>query len=67
MVSCWLPRGVCEGFSEADAAAVGSSVAHRLRRIAAMAVLIKALDDNQKRNMMMLARTAGLEMLVASK
>ncbi len=46
----------------------GSLVAHRLRRIAAMAVpLIKALDEDQRRSMMMLARSAGLEMLLASK
>jgi hypothetical protein len=58
-----------KGSPEADASSrAGSSVAHRLRRIAAMAVpLIKALDENQRRSMMMLARTAGLEMLVASK
>ena len=58
-----------KGSPETDAnGRAGSSVVHRLRRIAAMAVpLIKALDDNQKRSMMMLARTAGLEMLVASK
>ena len=46
----------------------GSTVAHRLRRIATMAVpLIKALDEDQRRSMMMLARSAGLEMLLASK
>jgi hypothetical protein len=58
-----------KGSPETDAnGRTGSSVVHRLRRIAAMAVpLIKALDDNQRRSMMMLARTAGLEMLVASK
>jgi hypothetical protein len=58
-----------KGSPETDAnGRAGSSVVHRLRRIAAMAVpLIKALDDNQRRSMMMLARTAGLEMLVASK
>ena len=45
-----------------------SAVVLRLKRIAALAVpLIKALDDSQRRNMMMLARSAGLEMLVASK
>ena len=46
-------------------------MAHRrgaVEAIAAMAVpLIKALDENQRRSMMMLARTAGLDMLVASK
>lgn len=58
-----------KGSPEADAnSRTGSSVAYRLRRIAAMAVpLIKALDDDQRRSMMMLARTAGLEMLVASR
>ena len=45
-----------------------NAVVLRLKRIAALAVpLIKALDDNQRRSMMMLARTAGLEMLLASK
>jgi len=74
----WLPvetalremaKWQAKGGAETDANGHSdSSVAHRLRRIAAMAVpLIKALDDNQKRSMMMLARTAGLEMLVASK
>jgi hypothetical protein len=58
-----------KGSPEIDAnGRTGSSVALRLRRIAAMAVpLIKALDEDQRRSMMMLARTAGLEMLVASK
>ena len=46
----------------------GSAVVARLKRIAALAVpLIRALDDSQRRSMMMLARSAGLEMLVASR
>ena len=46
----------------------GNTVVMRLRRIAALAVpLIKALDEDQRRSMMMLARTAGLEQLLASK
>jgi hypothetical protein len=46
----------------------GSAVMLRLKRIAALAVpLIRALDENQRRSMMMLARSAGLEMLLASK
>jgi hypothetical protein len=58
-----------KGSPEVDAnGRAGSSVAYRLRKIAAMAVpLIKALDEDQRRSMMMLARTAGLEMLVASR
>jgi hypothetical protein len=45
-----------------------SAVVLRLKRIAALAVpLIRALDENQKRSMMILARSTGLEMLLASK
>jgi hypothetical protein len=45
-----------------------SAVVLRLKRIAALAVpLIRALDENQKRSMMILARSAGLEILLASK
>jgi len=61
----WQAKGSPE-LNSSDRA--GSAVAHRLRRIAAMAVpLIKALDENQRRSMMMLARSAGLEQLLASK
>jgi hypothetical protein len=61
----WQAKGSPE-LKSSDRA--GSAVAHRLRRIAAMAVpLIKALDENQRRSMMMLARSAGLEQLLASK
>jgi hypothetical protein len=58
-----------KGSPDADAnGRTGGAVVHRLKRIAALAVpLIKALDDTQRRSMMSLARSAGLEMLVASK
>lgn len=55
--------------SEYDAASnrSGSAVVMRIKRIAAMAVpLIRVLDDSQRRSMMMLARSAGLEQLLAS-
>jgi hypothetical protein len=51
-----------------DRPAGGNVVATRIRRIAALAVpLIKALDENQRRAMMGLARMAGLEQLLASQ
>jgi hypothetical protein len=43
-----------------------AAVATRIKRIAAIAApLIKALDADQRNNMLILARTAGLEELVA--
>jgi hypothetical protein len=44
-----------------------AAVMARIKRIAAVATpLLKALDENQKSTMKMLARTAGLEQLLAS-
>jgi len=61
----WQAKGSPE-INSSDRA--GSAVVLRLKRIAAMAVpLIRALDENQRRAMMMLARSAGLEQLLASK
>jgi hypothetical protein len=52
----------------ADRPAGGTDVATRLRRIALLArPLMKALDDGQRRKMMTLARSAGLEQLLASQ
>jgi hypothetical protein len=52
----------------ADRAATGDLVATRLRQIAVLArPLLKALDHDQRRNMLSLARTAGLEQLLTSR
>lgn len=45
-----------------------AAVATRIKRIAAIAApLIKTLDENQKNSMVMLARSAGLEHLLAGQ
>lgn len=51
-----------------DRAHGGTTVVRRLKRIAALArPLMKALDEDQRRDMLTLARAAGLEQLLASR
>ena len=62
----WQARASADT-AESESARVRSeaAVAARLKRIvAAAAPLIRALDDNQKSTMEMLARSAGLELLL---
>jgi len=53
--------------STSNRQAAGDSAKKRLKRLTTVAApLIRALDENQRRDVMMLARTFGFEQLVAS-